>query len=550
MVQSLTLRAVAAGALLGGVLGVSNLYLGLRTGAAVGVALTACLIALPLHRLLVRLSPRCFGPHLSLLEANLLQTTASAAGYATASSLATSSAAWLLLQGRHVPGGTLLAWTLCTSLLGAFFALPLLRPLLHRERLAFPSGVATAATLRALYAQPGSAPQARALAGAGLGASLLSLLRDLWGWLPAEVSTLPLAVGALVGPRLGASLLLGSAVCQGLLVPSLPAGESSISHTLWPGTALLVSAFLARLAPRGWARVRALGPRTSPVPPEKPTMEVPTPGQVPRPWFWGGTLSLSAATVGVGHAGLGIPWPYGALTVGLSFALVALACRVTGETDSTPPLGQVTQLASGVLLPTNTSANLMASSLTTNSAAVGADLLTSLKAGHLLGAWPRQQFLAQLAGCVAGTLVTVPAFYLLVPEASALGGERFPVPWAFLQLGVARALTQGLEQLGPQVWQATLAATGAGVALALAEALLPERLARRVPSPAGVGLAFLLPASLAVAIFVGGLMAWALQRQRSEAAEQWVLPVASGLLAGEGVVAAGLAVLTGLRGLG
>ena len=83
----------------------------------------------------------------------------------------------------------------------------------------------------------------------------------------------------------------------------------------------------------------------------------------------------------------------------MSFFLALVACRVTGETDTTPigAMGKVTQLTFGVLSPGNMNVNLMAANITSGSAIAAADLLTDLKSGYLLGANPRKQFLAQFA---------------------------------------------------------------------------------------------------------------------------------------------------------
>jgi uncharacterized oligopeptide transporter (OPT) family protein len=99
-----------------------------------------------------------------------------------------------------------------------------------------------------------------------------------------------------------------------------------------------------------------------------------------------------------------------------------VACRVTGETDVTPSgtLGQLAQLVFGVVMPGNALANTVAASLSSSTAATSADLLTDVKAGSLLGATPRQTFLAQLWGVLVGSAVLVPAFLLFVPDTSVL----------------------------------------------------------------------------------------------------------------------------------
>ena len=117
-----------------------------------------------------------------------------------------------------------------------------------------------------------------------------------------------------------------------------------------------------------------------------------------------------------------------AIAVALSFLLALVACRVTGETETTPvgAMGKVTHLAFGVLSPGNV--NLMSANITAGAATSAADLLTDLKSGYLLGANPRQQFLAQFAGIFVGSVVSVLTFAVLVPNARALGTDQFPAP--------------------------------------------------------------------------------------------------------------------------
>src|SRR5262245_66057501 len=56
-VPQLTLRAVLTGMLLGGVMALSNLYVGMKTGWGLGVTITACILAYGLVSLLPRLVP-------------------------------------------------------------------------------------------------------------------------------------------------------------------------------------------------------------------------------------------------------------------------------------------------------------------------------------------------------------------------------------------------------------------------------------------------------------------------------------------------------------
>src|SRR6266700_3856051 len=131
----------------------------------------------------------------------------------------------------------------------------------------------------------------------------------------------------------------------------------------------------------------------------------------------------------------------------MSFVLSLVACRATGETDTTPigAMGKVMQLLFALFHPKQIVPNLASAGIAANSAIASADLLTDLKSGYLLGANPRRQFLAQFIGVFFGTLVVVPAWYLMVPNPQAL--EKFNPPATNMWRAVAKALTRGLEYL-------------------------------------------------------------------------------------------------------
>src|SRR6185369_10048397 len=125
--------------------------------------------------------------------------------------------------------------------------------------------------------------------------------------------------------------------------------------------------------------------------------------------------------------------------------------------------------------------------VTAAAAGSSADLLTDLKSGYLLGAHPRQQFIAQFAGIFVGTLVSVLAFRVLIPEPSLLGSDLFPAPAAQTWRAVALALSHGIGGLGAvKLWAIAIGAL-VGIALTLTPMLLPERVRAWVPSPAGLG---------------------------------------------------------------
>jgi len=259
--------------------------------------------------------------------------------------------------------------------------------------------------------------------------------------------------------------------------------------------------------------------------------------ETPSSWFIAGQAAAFVGLAWLGHRIFGMPYWQTAVAVLLSFALALVACRVTGETDTTPvgAMGKITQLAFGVLSPGNTTVNLMSANVTAAAAASSADLLTDLKSGYLLGANPRKQFIAQFAGIFVGTVVSVLSFRLLVPDASALGTDQFPAPSAQTWRAVALALSHGVRNLEPvKVWSIVVGGL-VGTVLTLLPMIFPKR-QHLIPSPAGVGLAWTFHWYYGFLFFVGGLLGWWVEKKYPEWSEEFTFPVASGWIAGESLM--------------
>ena len=76
----LTPRAVLTGMVLGGVMSLSNLYVGLKIGWSVGVTITSCILAYALFSAMSRMVPRMRQNEFTILENNMMSSVASAAG--------------------------------------------------------------------------------------------------------------------------------------------------------------------------------------------------------------------------------------------------------------------------------------------------------------------------------------------------------------------------------------------------------------------------------------------------------------------------------------
>jgi len=189
----LTVRAVLMGSVLGFFLAFTNLFVGLKAGWHLGVAITACIVSFSVWRLF--LAAGIVRTPMSILENNCMQSTASAAGYSTGSTMVSAIPALLMLSatidnpgGTHLSWPVLMAWTFCLAVLGTCLAIPMKRTMINRERLRFPSGLAAAATLQSLYADSaGAARKAKALLWSGLVGAVIPPLISLQ-WIVTETT--------------------------------------------------------------------------------------------------------------------------------------------------------------------------------------------------------------------------------------------------------------------------------------------------------------------------------------------------------------------------
>src|SRR5207247_10399169 len=102
----LSWRAVLMGSALGGVLSLTNLYIGLKAGWGFGVAITACILSYAIWTALHR--ARLVRTPMTILENNCMQSTASSAGSSTGRPLISAFAAYMLIPGTTLPLPTLL----------------------------------------------------------------------------------------------------------------------------------------------------------------------------------------------------------------------------------------------------------------------------------------------------------------------------------------------------------------------------------------------------------------------------------------------------------
>jgi OPT family oligopeptide transporter len=617
----LTPRALIMGMLLGMLMACSNVYVGLKSGWGMGVAITSCIMAWSAFSILHAAIPKLF-PKYSILENNAMQSCASAAGVITGAGLVNAIPALLMLAPNMLPPDLktrclwLMPWLMVVGWLGVFLAVPTKRQLINVEQLPFPSGTAAATTLRSLHGAGGAAArQARALFSAlGIGA-LITWMRDadapwmqaipwrgmpdwapikgfvafkalpwlryprvesLWGttWIKLgqykdqvlglnqvtmslEGSLLFVAAGAIISFRQAWSMMLGALVNYVVLAPIfLRAGDitspsfRNISRwSLWIGVPMMVTSGLLLFFMNWRTVIRAFSTIGQLMTKREGGKDDPMDRiEVPGSWFIAGYAVLGTAAIVLGNRLFHIQWWMGLIAVLATFLLVVVAARATGETDVTPvgPLSKITQLTFGAIAPGNVPVNLMTANITAGATNSAGDLLTDLKSGYLLGANPRQQFFAQFFGVFAGAIIVIPAFFILIPDPAMLGTEKWPAPAALVWRGVAELLAKGPEALPVSARYGLVIGAALGIVLTVLELMFPKH-RKWIPSPTGLGLAFTINGFNSVSMFVGSALAMGFAKWKPKAAEEFTVPVSSGIIAGESLMGVAIAFLGALH---
>ncbi|WP_163028124.1 OPT/YSL family transporter, partial [Pseudomonas viridiflava] len=425
--RELSLRAVVTGIVLGILLTPSNVYAGLKIGWSFNMSIIALLIGYGIWQGLARRSSTQLP--WTLHESNINQTVASAAASIISGGLVAPIPAYTLLTGQQLDAIPMIAWVFSVSFLGIWIAWYLRPSLLNDKALKFPEGMATLETLLHIYNHGHEAATRLKvlLSAALLSASVKWVDTFMWAlprWSPnaqlerltftADPSLLLVGFGAIIGIRVGLTLLLGAALAWGGLAPwlleqglvQLPPDSSGpqfaalVEWLLWPGVSLMVCSTLASLAIRLWSlhkTTRAEGGKT---------------WTLPKPGPAAGFALAIVLVVSLQALLFGINLWMALLTIPLAICLAAVAARVVGATGIPPigAIGQLSQLSFGIVAPGQVPINLMSANTAGGSAGQCTDLMNDFKVGRAIGATPRKQLIAQTLGIFVGSIVGVFAY--------------------------------------------------------------------------------------------------------------------------------------------
>lgn len=143
----LTIRSALTGMILGGILSLTNLYIGAKTGWSLGVGITSVILAFSLFKVLSSLR---LSSEFTILENNCMQSIATAAGYMTAP-MTSSLAAYMMITNKVIPMYQVMIWIVFLGFLGVLFAFPLKRRFINDEQHPFPEGRAAGIVMDSLH---------------------------------------------------------------------------------------------------------------------------------------------------------------------------------------------------------------------------------------------------------------------------------------------------------------------------------------------------------------------------------------------------------------
>ncbi|ORX65863.1 OPT superfamily oligopeptide transporter [Linderina pennispora] len=506
-----TWRAVAVGLVFGTILCFSNMYFGLQTGWISMMSLQSSLVGFAVFKALDKVLDVKFGP----AENVVLQTTAVAtATMPLAAGFVGILPAIKQLDPDETHGaqtelgyGQLCAWGLALTFFGVFFAVPLRKQTIIREKLRFPSGTATAQMISAMATDSLRRRASCATAAATIRPPASPETANDEPEEPATLNKVVVDVKWVIKllVLLASFLLSGAYTLIAHFYPILAAlpvfGKTLKNKWLWtltPSLSYAGQGIIMGLPTCIWMLVGALvgwgvlspiakteGWAPGPVGDWKNgsrgwilwvslavmiaesvvslSLITPQPGDdaddedvdprylVPGWVIWGGLLASTLLCMGIVKAIFNIPMYDTLIAVLLALPLAVLGVRALGETDLNPVsgIGKVSQVIFAGVMPGNIIGNLVAGGIAEAGAQQAGDLMQDLKTGHLLHASPRAQFVAQMIGSVFSVFVSAGA-YKLYNRVYEIPGPQFPVPTGQVWLDMAR-LVNG-RPLPPHVW--------------------------------------------------------------------------------------------------
>jgi uncharacterized oligopeptide transporter (OPT) family protein len=231
----------------------------------------------------------------------------------------------------------------------------------------------------------------------------------------------------------------------------------------------------------------------------------------------------------------------------LSLPLMLVGLRVLGETNW-GPISALSNMMQGVfaaLAPGNVAANMVASGTTGTIATSSEAIMQDYRCGQIIGTKPRNLTVMQLIAVPVGAAavswmypVLVKAYHIFDTTDPATGKvikAQLTSPISNKWAGFAQILKDGASALPTSALYALVIFSVLGIVLTVIESKASFK--KYVPSPTGIGIGILVPFSVVFTMFLGGIAGYVWEKKWKASADVYLLPLASGLIAGEALVA-------------
>lgn len=449
--MELTLRVLIVGVVLGVLMTAANAYLGLYAGMTVSASIPAAVMSMIILRTLF--------DDVSILENNAVQTMASAGESLAAGVIFTVPALLVLGLWQEIQFIETFIIALLGGLLGTMFTIALRRLFIVEEALPYPEGVACREVLVA--GEEGGEGALAILYALGIGAiygfmvkgfnvthhtvenSVNFLGSKLYAGMDLSIALL--SVGYIVGIRIASFIFLGGVIGFGLLVPiyglinGWPEASNGVEafYKVWSsqiryvGVGAMVVGGVYTL----WSMKDTIFTGLSKAFEKNDEVEfevVRTEQDLPLRKviaFCGVLVVATFIFYAVALESIVLALAGALFLAVISFFFAAVAGYIAGVVGSSnSPVSGMTiatllftvalvWIVGDLMLGLSTSslmyATMLIAAIVASSAAIAGDVMQDLKTGHMVGATPWRQQIAEIVGVITGAIVIGPTLKLL-----------------------------------------------------------------------------------------------------------------------------------------
>jgi uncharacterized oligopeptide transporter (OPT) family protein len=384
----------------------------------------------------------------------------------------------------------------------------------------------------------------------------------------ASYSMLSIGSGMIVGLRINVSMMIGATFAWVVMPIMIASHHIAVHHTatamvatdtptrtetlfwvMWPATGMLVIGGLTALALRWRLLIDTFASL------KNATISS---DELPLGVVGIGVAISAIALCAVQAVLLGMPVWMTLAAIVFSVPLMLVGLRVLGETNW-GPISALSNMMQGVfaaIAPGNIAANMVASGTTGTIATSSEAIMQDYRAGDIIGTKPRNLTIMQLIAVPVGA-ATVSWMYPALVKAFGIFDTTDPVthivtkagltsPISNKWAGFAQILKDGASALPTSALYALIIFSILGAVLTVLESR--PKLKNWIPSPTGIGIGILVPFNVIFTMFLGGVIGHVWEKRSKASSDIYMVPLASGLIAGEALVAVFASIYLAIKG--